>query len=148
MRRRGKEAAVASDTLRLARAYVAAGLSILPVARGTKEPAGTLLPRVFDEITGRTRPSWRMFQERLPADDELVRWFQESDVGIAIVGGQVSGGLVVLDLESVEIYNHWPIMRYCSSTLSWWLACPLSLPAKGAMPTSACRRRSPTASWP
>jgi hypothetical protein len=98
---------MASDTLRLARAYVAAGLSVIPIARGTKEPATQLLPHVYDEATGKSRPSWRMFQERLPIDEELRSWFDGTDAGVAIVCGEVSGGLAVLDLESVDLFDRW-----------------------------------------
>src|SRR6185436_12116740 len=95
------------DTLTIGRAYVAAGLSIMPIARGTKEPDSSLLPRVWDESSGKTRPSWRIYQERQPSDPELVEWFGRTNAGIAIICGQVSGGLLVLDLESVEAFTRW-----------------------------------------
>jgi hypothetical protein len=93
--------------LSAARAYVAAGISVMPIARGTKEPASTLLPRVFDAASDRTRPSWRPYQERLPSADELARWFGATDAALAIICGTISGGLVVLDLESAELYERW-----------------------------------------
>ena len=93
--------------LSAARAYVAAGLSVIPIAPGTKEPAHALLPRVYDAEAGRERPTWRPFQERLPTDDELERWFGRTDAGVGIATGKVSGGLVVLDIETVELYDRW-----------------------------------------
>jgi hypothetical protein len=98
---------VVSEPLRHARAYVAGGLSLIPIARGTKEPASHLLPRVYDEASGRERPSWRMFQERRPSPEELVEWFVGAANSIGIVCGTVSGGLVVLDIEAVELYERW-----------------------------------------
>jgi hypothetical protein len=95
------------DLLHIARKYVAAGLSVLPIRRGTKEPASELLPRVYDEDQGKTRPSWRMYQERQPNDWELKSWFGKTDAGIAIVCGQVSGGLVVIDFELPDWYEQW-----------------------------------------
>ena len=65
-----------ADMLGLARAYVRAGLSIIPVSPGTKIPAGGLLPLVFNEQKDREESSWKMFQERLPTEQELQRWFE------------------------------------------------------------------------
>jgi hypothetical protein len=60
------------DPLTTAQSYVAAGLSVIPIARGTKEPDSSLLPRVWDEIAGKSKPSWRIFQERRPTAEELA----------------------------------------------------------------------------
>jgi hypothetical protein len=87
--------------------YLAAGLSLLPIRPGSKEPDGRLLPRVYDAEHQQTRPSWKMYQERLPTPDELESWFAQPDVGIGIVGGAVSGGLLILDLESTAAYEQW-----------------------------------------
>ena len=102
-----------SAPLRHARAYVAGGLSVIPVARGTKEPASHLLPRVYDAVSGKERPSWRMYQERQPEPEALVEWFVGASNGIAIVCGAVSGGLVVLDLEAVELHERWRELAAC-----------------------------------
>ena len=98
---------MSANILAHARAYVAAGLSVIPIAAGTKEPAARLLPRVFDETSGKTRASWRMYQDRLPTDDELVAWFATGDAGLGVVCGGISGGLVVLDIESVDLAARW-----------------------------------------
>jgi len=93
------------DMLTAARSYVANGLSVIPIIRGTKEPASNLLPRVYDESTGSARSTWRPFQERMPNDAELRRWFAREEVNIGIVCGTVNGGLVVLDIEPPELYE-------------------------------------------
>ena len=95
------------DMLTAARGYVANGLSVIPIIRGTKEPASNLLPRVYDEATDSSRSTWRPFQDRLPKDAELRHWFTQNEVNIGIVCGTVSGGLVVLDIESPEWYERW-----------------------------------------
>lgn len=95
------------DTLTAAQGYVAGGLSVIPIARGAKEPDTDLLPRVYDEAADKTRPSWKPFQDRPPNEAELRHWFARSDAGIGIVCGLVSGGLVVLDIESPELYERW-----------------------------------------
>lgn len=96
-----------SEPLHYARDYVAKGLSVIPIGRGTKEPAYQLLPLVYDEASGKEKHSWGMYQERYPEPEELVAWFVGAENGIAIVCGTVSGGLVVLDVESVELYERW-----------------------------------------
>ncbi len=71
----------------IAKNYVDAGLSVLPVRTdGSKAPA---------------IPSWKELQQRLPTDKELQDWFdRDNPPGIAIIGGNVSGGLEILDFES------------------------------------------------
>lgn len=95
------------DMLSIARSYVAAGLSVIPIAPGTKHPYASRLPTVWDADNDKTKPTWRPYQERLPNLRELARWFDGTDAGIGIVGGKISGGLVVLDFETVESYDAW-----------------------------------------
>jgi hypothetical protein len=76
-----------------ARAYAAAGLSVIPVmANGTKRPAVK---------------HWSPYQERRPTDNELARWFADGRLGVAVVGGRVSGGLEVLDFETADAFRVW-----------------------------------------
>ncbi len=78
------------NMLEVARAYVAAGLSVLPIRSGGKAPAVS---------------QWREYQNRLPTDEELVLWYGEdnlNDYGIALIGGKVSGNLEILDWDSRE----------------------------------------------
>ena len=94
--------------LAIARSYVAAGLSVLPIrADGTKAPEWGLLPREFDPAEGRERPVWKPYQSRLPTEAELHAWFASGRYGIAVVCGAVSGNLEVLDFESVELFERW-----------------------------------------
>lgn len=70
--------------LEIARAYVARGLSVIPIKTdGTKSP----------KLSG-----WREFTRRLPTDAELAQWFSQ-EAGIGVVPGPASGNLVVLDFE-------------------------------------------------
>lgn len=80
------------DTLSIAQAYVDAGLSIIPIRPGSKEPAECIM-------------TWKAFQKRRPEAQEIRRWFSKSNNGIAVLGGKISGGLVIIDLESEEAYT-------------------------------------------
>lgn len=98
--------------LSVARAYVAAGLSVIPIRHGSKEPDRDLLAIT----TGRTdmywapedrRALWRVYTTIRPTDAELGRWFRDSDAGVGIVGGAVSGGLVRIDFEHAHCLPTW-----------------------------------------
>lgn len=85
-----------SPVLLAARAYVAAGLSVIPIrADGSKAPK-------LD------RGEVEQYRERFPTDDELARWFApDKPVGLAVVCGKVSGNLAVLDFETAAAWERW-----------------------------------------
>lgn len=75
--------------------YLSIGLCVIPVLSRTKRPA---LRR------------WRQYQRVRPTEYELRHWWDtapETEYGIAIVCGQVSGGLVVLDFDTMDLYRQW-----------------------------------------
>src|SRR4051812_31766109 len=95
---------------RAARAYVESGLSLIPIrADGTKMPAIELLPRVWDEEAGKYRRPWGGYRERPPTPDELREWFLESCgiYGLAILGGEISGHLEIIDLDNWGVVEPW-----------------------------------------
>lgn len=87
------EAIDANDLLAVARCYVGAGLSVIPVkADGSKAAA----------------VKWGDYMERKPTDAELSAWFApHKPVGVAVVCGKVSGNLAVLDFESDAAWQRW-----------------------------------------
>lgn len=70
-----------------------AGLSVIPIDNdGSKRPPATF--------------RWRNYSARRPSEDELRSWFEDFDQDIAIIGGEVSGNLAILDFdEKVEAGN-------------------------------------------
>jgi len=73
-----------------AKLYLSQGLSVIPLHFGTKEP---IIP-------------WKEFQERLPTEEELRKWFESGEWrNIAIVCGKISNNLVVLDFDSLELFE-------------------------------------------
>lgn len=82
------------STYLAARKYLAGGLSVIPIrAGGGKEPAVR---------------EWKQFQRRLPGRAELRDWFMDrDDVGIAIIGGTVSGGLEIIDFDNIVLFKPW-----------------------------------------
>lgn len=111
------EALAANDLLAVARAYVAAGLSVIPVrADGSKAAA----------------LKWGDLQERVPTDAELAAWFAPNKpVGIAIVCGKVSGNLAVLDFESDTAWHLWRERAEALELLPMVAGFPLSRTPKG-----------------
>lgn len=78
-----------------ARRLVAADLSVIPIAAdGSKRPL----------------VSWKPFQRRRPTVAELMRSFASDTCGLAIIGGDVSGGLEVLDFDAAEVFDPWCAM--------------------------------------
>ncbi len=91
------DAILSNSRLEIARAYIASGLSVVPVkADGSKSPS----------LSG-----WRAYSSRLASDEELQGWFTKGGVGIGVVPGPASGNLVVLDFEN----------KYSRSAYSEWL---------------------------
>lgn len=75
--------------LRAARTYTQRGLSVLPVnPLGHENPKGPAIER------------WKQYQTRLATDDEIEEWWGgKSDYRLGIIGGRVSRGLAVLDID-------------------------------------------------
>lgn len=95
-----------------ARRYCQAGLSFIPIkADGSKMPAFELLPRVWCNITNRFRRPWSPYKTRLPTKKEVRAWFRDSPTdqvyGIAIIGGAVSGGVEIIDIDNWETAQPW-----------------------------------------
>jgi hypothetical protein len=59
---------------------------------------------------GDKRPlcKWKPYQNRLPLDAEIESWFGEgSDLGIAVIFGDVSSGLASRDFDDMDAYRRW-----------------------------------------
>lgn len=80
------------DPLSEALAYHALGWSIVPVNPKTKKPS--LL-------------SWKNYQKRRPTEKKLREWFSSGEKGLAIILGEVSGGLICRDYDQMEAYDAW-----------------------------------------
>jgi hypothetical protein len=92
-----------------ARAYIAAGFSVIPISLdGSKRPDWRMLPREWIDAEAKYKPSWKPFQDRLAEDAELQRWYDSTTpAGIGIVCGTISGGLVVIDIDELNLYAPW-----------------------------------------
>ncbi|NBO92918.1 MAG: hypothetical protein EBV06_11505, partial [Planctomycetia bacterium] len=73
------------DALSVAHEFIGASMSVLPIkADGSKKPS---------------LRSWKKYQNRLATDAEIKAWFGSGEAGIAVVGGKVSGNLLILDFD-------------------------------------------------
>src|SRR5262245_7733732 len=81
------------------------GASLLEVARELAGRFGwSLIPVRGKRAVG----SWERFQTARPGQRELARMFQNSKAtGIAVLCGEVSGGLAVRDFDTMEGYDRW-----------------------------------------
>jgi hypothetical protein len=97
-----------------AQRYIAAGLSLIPIADdGSKSPDWNRLPSFWDEDSKKVKRSWKVFQIRPPAPEELDAWLgAPCAFGLAVVAGAVSGGsqgygLEILDFDSIKFFGPW-----------------------------------------
>ena len=94
----------------IAQAYVSSGLSVIPIdPNASKRPTYNLLPAIGEKPDGHPRRGWSPFRERKPTTDELFTWFGNwgSLSGIAVVCGNISGGLEAIDIDSQEHVEPW-----------------------------------------
>jgi P4 family phage/plasmid primase-like protien len=76
-----------------ARLYVQAGFSVIPIR--TDGSKGAPIP-------------WKAFQHRRPSQYEIGQLFR-NDVGIAILGGKISGSLELIDFDRADLIDLWII---------------------------------------
>lgn len=69
------------------------GINVLPIRPdGTKQPA----------LAG-----WKRYQEERPTLSEVRAWFCDPRRGLALVTGQISGGLIALDFDDPATFGAW-----------------------------------------
>jgi hypothetical protein len=91
--------------LEAALGYRRRGWSIIPIEPGEKKPMRT----------GGTHPSgepkrlrWEPYQSKRPDEQKLGEWFGNGkNYGLAVILGDVSGGLVCRDFDTMEGYEQW-----------------------------------------
>lgn len=76
-------------------ACIKAGVSIIPIDHTTKRPATRLLPKDEDG-----KATWKPFQSAIADEATVRRWFKAGIQSFAVVGGKVSGGLLILDFDA------------------------------------------------
>lgn len=80
-------------TLDVALGYLQRGWSIIPMKAGTKMP---------------TLRNWKSYQNARPNEGLVHNWFRDGlDVGIAVVLGDVSRGLVCRDFDQLKAFERW-----------------------------------------
>jgi hypothetical protein len=90
--------------------YVESGLSVIPI-----RPDGSKAASVI----------WSPYQERLPTPQELKRWFKGTKAGIAALGGEVSGYLLILDFDELKAFRDWLALCKEVGLDEWVRECPL-----------------------
>ena len=68
--------------------------------------------------------SWRPYQRQMPMEDEVYKWFSNPNAQIAVVTGQISGGLFIVDIDvdkntgDFTKYGQELIDKYSKETMS------------------------------
>ena len=113
----------AETLLVTAHRYVGAGLSVIPIlADGTKRPDCRQMYAEDSDTTGR---GWKKYQYRRATSEELDRMFfrlfgpSAPPQGIAVVCGDVSGNLEVIDVDDPNLVEAWLnlLRKKCPETL-------------------------------
>lgn len=80
------------------------GISVIPIRTdGTKAPEGRVLPK-----DNEGKPTWVPFQSRIVDIDTIRSWYENhQSLGIAAIGGVISGNLEALDIDAPEFANDW-----------------------------------------
>ena len=63
--------------------YKSSGCALIPLQKGKKEP---LIP-------------WKEYEKKAPTDEEIKNWFKGKNVNFAVLCGEASNNLVVLDFD-------------------------------------------------
>ena len=80
------------DTLDAALKYHALGWSLIPIKPASKLPAC----------------GWKRYQDQRAGSGQLHKWFGNGrGLNLAVICGEVSGGLVVRDFDTMESYAQW-----------------------------------------
>jgi putative DNA primase/helicase len=75
-----------------ARAYAAAGLSVIPICSDGSKAASV---------------KWKPYQKEPPTDAELIWWFDSGRQGIATINGKVSGNAETVDFDAGALLEPW-----------------------------------------
>lgn len=82
--------------------------SLLDGARRLRDAGLSVIPIKTDGSKAVALSSWKPYQKQLPTEGELRRWFgRGQSLGIAIIGGAVSGSLEMLDFDAPELIAEW-----------------------------------------
>lgn len=101
--------------LRAGLSYRAAGLSLVPIDGATKQPHWELLPQActWPREEGRqgrdavrVKGIWQTFIHSRATEDELRGWIRRG-AQLALVGGPISGGLLIIDFDVPRFFDAW-----------------------------------------
>jgi len=71
------------------------GWCIIPIPTGSKK----------------ARIKWKRYQTSRPDEEQLRRWFTAKQWNLAVVLGDVSGGLTCRDFDDMAVYNRWAVTK-------------------------------------
>jgi hypothetical protein len=65
----------------------------------------SLMPRPYAKK--KCHAKWKTYQSSRASIDQIRQWFSGSPKNIAIIGGEVSGGLAIRDFDDADAYHRW-----------------------------------------
>jgi len=80
---------------------------VLHQARQLTESKLSLIPIRDDGTKAPALSSWKHYQTKIAAPKTLNKWFANGNKGIAVICGQVSGNLEVIDFDAPALFEPW-----------------------------------------
>jgi len=117
--------------------YWESGLSLIPINTRTKRPYSRLLPQacntngdplyyqkknngtlsVTTDKTTIRKGTWEPYQKQQATADEIGYWLTNGVCAIAAIGGDVSGGLEIIDFDVGGYYEKWVDLVYTEDVI-------------------------------
>lgn len=98
--------------------YVDLGISVIPLFPQSKQPhfqrlleTGWFVQKPNDEGVLENRAVWGPAQKSIASESILAYWFRglPEQVGVALIGGDVSGRLAYVDFDNLRAYRRWAV---------------------------------------
>jgi hypothetical protein len=82
--------------------------TVLDIAISYVDARRSVIPIRADGSKSTSLRTWKPYQKKRPNRKELATWFdRDVPIGVAILGGKVSGNLEVLDIDCTDLIRRW-----------------------------------------
>jgi len=80
------------------------GSKLIETAQELRNAGYSVIPIRTDGSKAPALATWDNYKTELPSVEEVTSWFEHRKVGIAVIGGKVSGNLGIIDIEFADAF--------------------------------------------